>query len=106
MLDLAHYRQRLEARLDELTRRLHTIEHDLDQPVSPNWDEAAAEREDDEALEELGAEGLKEVRAIRAALARLEAGSYGTCAECGGDIAIARLDAVPHAALCSECARD
>jgi DnaK suppressor protein len=40
---------------------------------------------------------------IDEALRRLEAGTYGTCAECGTDIASARLKALPFAVLCRDC---
>ena len=63
----------------------------------------AIERENDEVLEEFGSTGLKELKAIEAALDRVAAGTFGTCAKCGNPIAPARLVAVPHAALCEEC---
>lgn len=40
---------------------------------------------------------------IREALARVEAGEYGICEECGDDIAQARLKAQPMATLCVHC---
>lgn len=45
-----------------------------------------------------------ELRALDAAAERLAAGSYGTCARCGGPIAAARLDALPAATRCIRCA--
>lgn len=41
--------------------------------------------------------------AIDAALARLGAGVYGTCARCGDEILLARLHAVPFAQYCVDC---
>ncbi len=40
---------------------------------------------------------------IDAALARLNAGKYGSCAACGGPIPIQRLQALPFATLCVPC---
>jgi len=40
---------------------------------------------------------------IREALARIDAGEYGICEECGEDIAVARLSAQPMATLCVHC---
>jgi len=40
---------------------------------------------------------------IREALARIEAGEYGICEDCGEDIALARLQAQPTATLCVHC---
>jgi DnaK suppressor protein len=48
------------------------------------------------------------VQGIELALDRLKAGTYGTCAECGAPIALARLKALPFAERCRDCqeARD
>ena len=43
------------------------------------------------------------VEQITAALNRLDAGTYGRCTRCGGLIALARLEVLPHAAACIEC---
>jgi DnaK suppressor protein len=42
---------------------------------------------------------------VARALAKLEAGSYGRCDDCGGPIAPARLQAAPESVLCIDCAR-
>ena len=42
---------------------------------------------------------------IDAALARIEAGTYGTCTNCGNEISVGRLEAYPWASLCIDCAR-
>ena len=52
------------------------------------------------ALMEMKSETLAK---IDEAMIRLEKGTYGTCAECGQEIAEARLQAVPFAALCRDC---
>ncbi|HEX2426401.1 MAG TPA: TraR/DksA C4-type zinc finger protein [Gaiellaceae bacterium] len=54
-------------------------------------------RELDEGLEE-NAEHI--VVEIDAALGRIEDGTYGLCADCGGPIGEERLLAVPYATLC------
>ena len=43
--------------------------------------------------------------ATDAALARLDAGTYGTCTACGRRIGAERLEALPAAALCIDCQR-
>jgi RNA polymerase-binding transcription factor len=43
------------------------------------------------------------IERIDDALARLEAGVYGRCVECGHDISEARLWALPFAGRCIEC---
>jgi DnaK suppressor protein len=39
------------------------------------------------------------------ALRKLDEGSYGACASCGKPIASERLEAIPWAPLCIDCAR-
>ena len=41
---------------------------------------------------------------IRAALAKVDEGTYGICETCGKDIPVARLDALLHVTECVECA--
>jgi DnaK suppressor protein len=43
--------------------------------------------------------------AVENALQRVEHGSYGLCEECGDEIPVARLVAVPTAVLCVDCQR-
>jgi DnaK suppressor protein len=63
---------------------------------------AALNREVDHTLEENSGQVLAE---IDAALKKIDDGTYGTCAGCGGQIAEARLDAHQWASLCIDCAR-
>nr|WP_280518919.1 TraR/DksA C4-type zinc finger protein [Shinella curvata] len=100
---MAGYKDILLTRKRELYHRLNRIETDLDTLKSGDSADRAIERENDEVLEEFGATGLKELKAIEAALDRVAAGTFGTCAKCGNPITLARLAAVPHAALCEEC---
>lgn len=51
----------------------------------------------------IGEHEAVELSAIDAALARIEAGTYGTCIDCGVDIAAARLHASPEVARCIPC---
>lgn len=46
---------------------------------------------------------VAELRAVDAALARFEEGTYGTCIRCRGDIGEARLRANPAAERCIAC---
>jgi DnaK suppressor protein len=60
----------------------------------------ATERELEFAL---GERELEELSAIDAALARVAAGTYGECTDCGAPIAPARLHASPEAPRCIHC---
>lgn len=104
MIDIKKFRGILEARRHELETRLGTLERDLDAPVTSDLEDQAIELEDDEVQESLGVAGLRELDLVRAALARVEDGSYGICLDCGDEISQARLEAVPHAPLCRNCA--
>lgn len=104
MTPISTRKAQLEARLKQLQRRLAGIEAELDSHDEKDWEELAVEREGDEVLERLGQGGQAEIRMIEAALARMAAGDYGTCAKCGAVIGEARLDAVPYTPFCKECA--
>jgi RNA polymerase-binding transcription factor DksA len=104
MTSIEARKAQLEQRLDELTSRLRRIERELDQPVSEDFSEQATEREDEEVLEDLGAAGQQEIRMIEAALDRIANGSYGVCVNCGDPIGDARLDVLPQAPRCRNCA--
>jgi RNA polymerase-binding protein DksA len=105
MVDLIYFEQMLRSHRKELEQRLEGIEHELDKPSDPDFEERATEREEDEVLEGVGQAGLSAIRAIDAALTRIEGGSFGVCMSCGEDISEERLKAVPYAAKCRNCAR-
>ena len=104
MLETGRYRARLLARLEELDKRLHGIESELDSPKPPDFSDMAIEREGDEVLEHLGQSGQEEIARIRAALARIRGGSYGVCVQCGEQISAERLEVLPETPLCRQCA--
>ena len=104
MIQVPHFKSVLEARLAELEARLHKLEGDLDATPNADFAERVTERQNDEVREELGHNGLTEIRQIRAALDRVAHGTFGECVECGEEIDEKRLELVPHAALCTTCA--
>jgi DnaK suppressor protein len=108
-IDLERFRQVLE---HERTRLLHAakaVHHDgslleetgdLAIGSGDHLADSASEtymRELDEGLEENAEHILLE---IDDALERIENGTYGLCADCGGPIGEERLLAVPYATLC------
>ncbi len=105
MPDLIAAKDRLQATLAELEARLTNLSRDLSEPPSPDWEELAVETEDDEALEHQAALVQREIASVQRALGRIEDGTYGTCVDCGEEIAPERLEARPEAALCISCAR-
>lgn len=105
MTDSEHYKAVLQARREELRRRLRRIAEDLHRPGDPDLEDQAVQRQNDEVLEEMDGEAAAELTRIAAALERIRLGTYGRCISCGDEIATARLDAVPTASRCRECAR-
>ncbi len=93
-------RNSLERRKQYLTNRLENIEDELDDAPDPNWSENAQASEDDQVLEDLGLAGQDEIRAIDAALKRIEDGTYGICVTCGEAISQERLDVLPYTPFC------
>jgi DnaK suppressor protein len=71
-------------------------------PVADAGDEATADLISDVENAELSRD-LLELREIDSALARIAAGSCGTCIDCGGEIGFARLRSEPTAARCISC---
>ena len=104
-IDPGKFEKLLNRRLAYLENRLENIEDDLDEPKSSDWEERAVEAEGDEVMEELGLSGLEEIKAINAALGRIEQGTYGECVTCGEEILETRLEIVPHTPFCRKCAR-
>jgi DnaK suppressor protein len=96
---LLEERSRLLAELDELAIR-------APEPMTYGSQAAAAsqvfEQQRDLALREHTRTALA---AVEAALARVDAGTYGACTSCGRAIPPERLQALPSAALCIDCQR-
>ena len=103
--ELARHKAALLARLTELDTRLHGIAEELMSHQSRDWEELATEREQDEVLTSMGSEGREELRAIFAALKRLDTGAYGFCAKCGQRISEERLAVLPATPFCRDDAR-
>jgi DnaK suppressor protein len=55
-------------------------------------------------LARLGEAERREIQRIDAALDRMEAGQWGVCASCGEEIERRRLEALPWAIRCANCA--
>ncbi|MGE0257095.1 MAG: TraR/DksA family transcriptional regulator [Vicinamibacterales bacterium] len=97
-------RERLEARVGALAQRAGRIEGDLRKALDRDWIERATQVENDQVLEGLDEMTLAELRDLRDALRRIDAGTYGICVACGRPIGDARLTALPSATTCVDCA--
>jgi RNA polymerase-binding protein DksA len=85
---------------------LNDVEVEAPGPMTYGSQAAAAshvfEQQRDLALRDHNEQHLA---AIDAAIARLDAGTYGRCTSCHNPIAPERLEARPWAALCIDCQR-
>ncbi|MBI3756821.1 MAG: TraR/DksA family transcriptional regulator [Deltaproteobacteria bacterium] len=105
MNDYQTLRVALEEKLGLLQHRLGKITHDLRQAAEPDSEERATGRENDEVLEYLDNTGREELEQLQAAIARIDAGTYGICTQCGEEISDQRLAALPYTMTCITCAR-
>jgi len=94
-------RQLLLRYRDELERAEETMEMREAEEV-----ERATEQWDATVVARLGEADARVLGDVVAALRRLDDGDYGSCLTCGEDIAEARLDALPTATMCIECANE
>ena len=95
----------LEERHREIQTKLRTLRETLPAEVAEVKDAEEQSvndfvRDVELALIEMTSETLGQ---IDEAMRRLEEGNYGLCANCGAEIAEARLKAVPFANLCRAC---
>jgi RNA polymerase-binding transcription factor DksA len=108
-VDAIAARKRLEELLAELEASAAVLQHSggadtgelstLDQhPADSGTSLADADREE-ASLEVM----LAQQERVRAALARVEAGTYGQCVDCGRELPDERLDARPEAERCVDC---
>jgi RNA polymerase-binding protein DksA len=86
-----------------------SLEEEIGELVSGSADQhmadTATETVDREIDYTLEAHDERLLQAIDAALARIDAGTYGLCVNCGARIAPERLEAMPWTTLCIECKR-
>lgn len=97
---LEEYQASIVSRRERLAKHVHHRE----EPLPQDFAEQAVEMENSETMVALEDELSEQEREVDLALARLAEGSYGTCVECGEDIAPERLQALPATSLCFDCA--
>ena len=107
MTKIETLRQTLLSRRATLLRQATRAEDDIrwfDSHVSPEMEEEAQEENLTRLLGRLDDRARAEIAAIDDAIARMERGDYGACEECGEEIPVERLEAMPSATLCVTCA--
>lgn len=107
---LKSLRGMLNYRLAELRADVHAAQQAREQrssvaeahDVSDRKDEATQQQFDDIG-EAQAQRDLDELAQVEAALRRLDAGTYGNCADCGEPIPLRRLRVQPAADRCAAC---
>ena len=94
---------------------LHELREDVERVRKDRFEDLAGAAPDagDESVATLIADlghadvgrDISELRGLDAARTRIAEGSYGICADCGGEIGFERLRATPAAVRCVECQR-
>ncbi|MDD4857361.1 MAG: TraR/DksA C4-type zinc finger protein [Candidatus Krumholzibacteria bacterium] len=111
--ELEHYRQTLLAERSRILHELGRITEAINESAE---EQEAAKQSYSNHLADLGTDYMEKeknyyyadqegqfLKAIEAALERIERGEYGLCIECGELISEKRLEAVPSAELCIAC---
>jgi DnaK suppressor protein len=100
--DLNRYQRVLEAKQAELTHLIRNRDGIAIQKCSDALDEVQYATERELAIRSLDRDSNL-LRNVRAALDRIEEGSFGVCLHCEEDISPKRLAAVPSTAFCIVC---
>jgi RNA polymerase-binding protein DksA len=111
--ELAHYKQKLLAERQRILRELGRITEAINESAEET---ESAKQSYSNHLADIGSDFMEKeknyyyadqegqyLKAIEAALERIEHGDYGLCVECGDLISEKRLEAVPAAELCINC---
>lgn len=96
------YREILEARQAELAQVLRNRDGITIEKSPDALDEVQNAAERELAIRNLDRESQM-LRNVRAALHRIDDGTFGTCIHCEEDISPKRLNAVPWTPLCIQC---
>ena len=97
--------EKLEAKRESLLRLNASARSEEDELTGPEPDilDVSSNTQATGILEALTETERARVARIDAALARIDAGTYGACVECGNPIPRGRLEAIPEAAFCVAC---
>jgi DnaK suppressor protein len=93
------HRQETLICLDRLGDETRTVDSDYPQDVADRCVNSLSK----ESLFQRTNERRRFLRMIEAALARIQQGAFGVCVQCGDDIDLRRLEAVPWTQYCLRC---
>jgi DnaK suppressor protein len=106
---LMSMRQILVKRRDALRKALAgdlSLLKELRAQTAGDLVDAALDSAQDEISSQLAEVESRELANVENALERMRTGNYGVCEGCNCKIPLARLNALPYATYCIECARE
>ncbi len=103
-MDYTEVKEKLVAKRKELEAQLEGTQATERHEVKEGLNDGAQLWEASEVRDGLDDASAGDLNQINQALARIDAGDYGFCASCGNQIGEARLEALPYATLCIDCA--
>lgn len=103
-MNLSESKELLQQKREELSLRISAIKRDFAEGRSADFAEQATETENDDVLKNLEFEAATELKQVNQALKRIADGDYGYCEKCGKLINPERLNILPYAIYCINCA--
>jgi DnaK suppressor protein len=103
--ELDHYRTRLLDLKTQLREQVDAVYSETEQHLA-NEGGVSADRDFEGLEQEVTVANTERdlLEEVKAGLARIESGVYGTCESCGADIGAERLETLPYARRCVKCA--
>ncbi len=102
---MARLRESLQRRRREIVENREAAERGVQEiregRTDPEYEETAQADHVEYTLNQLSDAHRRELLLIDAALARMDAGTYGVCIDCEEEIAPERLEALPYAIRCA-----
>jgi DnaK suppressor protein len=105
LTEMDGFQELLDRKAAELTRILQKRDGIAIEKSADQMDEIQYASERDLAIRNVDRESAM-LRHVKAALARIHDGSFGTCMECESPISPKRLTALPWAPRCIKCQED
>lgn len=98
----------LQQKRRALTRHIQVELRELERPEKKHradLEEIASDTHETDSLCEIMGIESTQIDQIEKALRQIDEGTYGVCEDCGGEIPLIRLEALPFATQCIDCKR-
>jgi RNA polymerase-binding transcription factor DksA len=104
MDNFEHIKNLLAERKSRLEELLGRVEISARRQFDKSLEEQAIQRENEDILTKIDDNLNLEYVQVQRALERYDEGCFGICENCGAPISLKRLEAIPHADFCIDCA--